>query len=142
MPSLQITISPDKRAAARFIGSVRRAIQKAYIEEQRKRGLSQSDIARELQVHRSVINRELKGFKDMTLGRVGQFAWVLGRRPTFNLDEQIAVIGQNIRPVEPPKIEASASTTNTSMGRTSGPTAIANTSNSVSFTVPKFTIAA
>lgn len=96
MPSLQITISPDKRAAARFIGSVRRAIQKAYIEEQRKNGLSQSDIARALKVHRSVINRELKGFKDMTLGRVAQFAWVMGRKPSFNLDEQIAAIGQNI----------------------------------------------
>lgn len=113
MPSLQITISPDKRAAARFIGSVRRAIQKAYVEEQRKRGLSQSDIARELQVHRSVINRELRGFKDLTLGRVAQFAWVLGRKPTFNLEEQTAAIGQNIGSVEPPKIKTSVSTTTT-----------------------------
>lgn len=113
MPSLKITITPEKRAAARFIGSVRRAIQKAYVEEQRKRGLSQSDIARELKVHRSVINRELRGFKDMTLGRVAQFAWVFGRKPAFNLDEQIAAIGQNIRPVEPPKIKSSVSTTTT-----------------------------
>jgi Helix-turn-helix domain len=114
MPSLQITITPEKRAAARFIGTVRRAIQKAYIEEQRKRNLSQSDIARELHVHRSVINRELRGFKDMTLGRVGQFAWALGRRPNFSLDEQIAAIGQNIAPVEPPKITSvSTTTTNT-----------------------------
>jgi hypothetical protein len=113
MPSLQITISPDKRAAARFIGSVRRAIQKAYIEEQRKRGVSQSDIARALKVHRSVINRELRGFKDMTLGRVGQFAWALGRKASFSLDEQVAAIGQNIAlPQNPPvKISTSASTT-------------------------------
>lgn len=96
MPSLQITISPDKRAAARFVGSVRRAIQKAYIEEQRKRGVSQSDIARALGVHRSVINRELKGFKDITLGRVAQLAWALGRKPFFSLDKQVAAIGQNI----------------------------------------------
>jgi hypothetical protein len=102
MPSLQITISPDKRAAARFIGSVRRAIQKAYIEEQRKRGLSQSDIARALDVHRSVINRELRGFKDLTLGRVAQLAWVMGRKPTFALDEQIAAIGQNSVVAAPP----------------------------------------
>jgi hypothetical protein len=114
MPSLQITISPDKRAAARFIGSVRRAIQKAYIEEQRKNGISQSDIARALAVHRSVINRELKGFKDMTLGRVAQFAWALGRKPSFSLDEQIAAIGQNM-PVPPQphiEIKKEISTTN------------------------------
>lgn len=113
MPSLQITISPDKRAAARFIGSVRRAIQKAYIEEQRKRGVSQSDIARALKVHRSVINRELRGFKDMTLGRVAQFAWALGRRPSFVLEEQVATAGQNVAPapIPPVRISNSASTT-------------------------------
>lgn len=111
MPSLQITISPDKRAAARFIGSVRRAIQKAYVEEQRKHGVSQSDIARALKVHRSVINRELRGMKDMTLGRVGQFAWVLGRKPKFSLDEQTAAIGQNIPLPEPVKVTPKVTST-------------------------------
>src|SRR5690349_21278019 len=95
MPSLQITITPDKRAAARFVGKVRRAIQKAYIEEQRKSGVSQSDIARALGVHRSVINRELKGFKDLTLGRVAQLAWALGRAPTFSLEPKVEAAGQN-----------------------------------------------
>jgi len=87
MPSLQITITPNRRAAARFVGSVRRALQKAFVDEQRKKGLTQSDIARALKVHRSVINRELKGLKDMTLGRVGELAWAMGRRPRFSLDD-------------------------------------------------------
>jgi plasmid maintenance system antidote protein VapI len=104
MPSLQITISQDKRAAARFVGGVRRAIQKAYIEEQRKTGISQSDIARALGVHRSVINRELKGFKDITLGRVAQLAWALGRKPNFNLDEQVATAGQNTQVAASPVV--------------------------------------
>jgi plasmid maintenance system antidote protein VapI len=104
MPSLQITISPDKRAAARFIGKVRRAIQKAYIEEQRKRGISQSDIARALGVHRSVINRELRGFKDLTLGRVAELAWALGRQPTFTLEERVSAAGQNSIVIAPPPI--------------------------------------
>jgi hypothetical protein len=87
MPSLQITITPNRRAAARFVGSVRRALQKAFVEEQKKRGLTQSIIARLLNVHRSVINRELKGLKDMTLGRVAELAWTMGRRPRFILDD-------------------------------------------------------
>ncbi|HEV7598823.1 MAG TPA: helix-turn-helix transcriptional regulator [Bradyrhizobium sp.] len=99
MPSFQIAIEPNRRAAARFVGQVRRAIQKAFAEEQKKRGLSQADIARTLGVNRSVINRELKGFKDITLGRVAELAWVMGRKPSFNLDEQIAAVGQNIPPV-------------------------------------------
>lgn len=85
MPSFQTTISPSKRAAARFIGRVRRALQVALMEEFKKRGLTQSDIARELGVHRSVINRELRGEKDITLGRVGELARVLGRRAEFSL---------------------------------------------------------
>ena len=66
---------------------MRREIQKALAEEKLKRGLTQSDIAREIGVHRSVINRELKGFKDMSLGRVGEIANALGRQPEFFLNE-------------------------------------------------------
>jgi hypothetical protein len=85
MPSFQISIEPNRRAAARFVGQVRRALQKALIEEKKKSGTTQADIARTLGVNRSVINKELKGFKDITLGRVAELAWALGRRPVFEL---------------------------------------------------------
>jgi transcriptional regulator with XRE-family HTH domain len=85
MPSFQISIEPNRRAAARFVGQVRRALQKALMEEKKKSGMTQADIARALSVNRSVINKELKGFKDMTLGRVAELAWALGRRPLFEL---------------------------------------------------------
>jgi transcriptional regulator with XRE-family HTH domain len=85
MTSFQITISPSRRAAARFIASVRRAIQQALVEEYKARGLTQSDIARVIKVHRSVINREIRGEKDLTLGRIAELAHVLGRHPTFSL---------------------------------------------------------
>lgn len=94
MSSFRTTISPSKRASARFIGRVRRALQQALIEEGKKRGLTQSDIARELGVHRSVINRELRGEKDITLGRVGEFARALGRRVEFSL-QPISELGGN-----------------------------------------------
>jgi hypothetical protein len=87
MPSFQITLTPNRRAAARFIGQVRRALQKAYVEEQANNGLSQSEIARSLKVHRSVINRELKGRKDLTLGRVAELAWAMGRKPSFSIEQ-------------------------------------------------------
>jgi hypothetical protein len=87
MTSFQIALSPNRRAAARFIGQVRRSLQKAYVEEQKKNGLSQSEIARMIKVHRSVINRELKGLKDMTIGRVGELSWAMGRRPLFTAEE-------------------------------------------------------
>ena len=74
MVSFQISLTPSRRAAGRFINEVRRKLQKALVEEAERTGLTQSDIARELNVHRSVINRELRGYKDITLGRVAELA--------------------------------------------------------------------
>ena len=96
MTSFRITISPTRRAAARFVAHVRRSLQQALVEEGHRRGLTQSDIARELNVHRSVINRELRGEKDITLGRVAEIAFVLGRKPTFALPERQTKEGTNI----------------------------------------------
>lgn len=87
MPSFRISITPSRRAAARFVTQVRRAFQKAYAEEQKKSGLSQAAIARAIGVHRSVINRELMGRKDITVGRIGELAWAMGRVATFGLAE-------------------------------------------------------
>jgi hypothetical protein len=95
MPSFRITVSPSKRAAGRFVYGVRRAIQKAFAEEQATRGLTQTAIARAIGVHRSVINRELRGKKDITLGRVAELAWALGRKPTFDLPKSIVPVGAN-----------------------------------------------
>jgi len=96
--SFQITISPSRKAAARFVTTVRRAIQKAYVEEQ-KSGLTQTAIARALGVHRSVINRELRGKKDLTLGRVAELAWAMGRSPSFALPKTVAILNSNLPPV-------------------------------------------
>jgi len=80
------------------VTAVRRAIQKAYVEEQ-KAGLTQTAIARALGVHRSVINRELRGRKDMTIGRVAELAWAMGRVPSFTMPKKTAVLNSNLPPV-------------------------------------------
>jgi plasmid maintenance system antidote protein VapI len=91
--SFRITISPSRRAAARFVTAVRRALQKAYVEEQDRSGLTQTAIASALNVHRSVINRELRGRKDLTLGRVAELAWAMGRYPHFELLQLSYAVG-------------------------------------------------
>lgn len=85
MPSFQTSITPSRREAGRYVTHVRRSIQKALAEEHQRRGLTQSDIARTIGVHRSVINREIRGYKDITLSRVAELAYALGRKPTFDL---------------------------------------------------------
>jgi predicted XRE-type DNA-binding protein len=95
MTSFQIAISPSKRAAGRFISKVRRALQNALIQEQQKNGVNQSRMATAIGVHRSVISRELNGRQDITLGRVAELAWAMGREIEFELTEPRADSGIN-----------------------------------------------
>lgn len=123
MPSFQISISPSRRAAGRFIGLVRRALQRALVEEQRKSGLTQAEVARRIGVHRSVINRELQGRKDLTMGRVAELAWAMGRKPIFTLDAVTVGVGQNITveatTVAPPTVKAEARPSSSTMDASS-----------------------
>jgi plasmid maintenance system antidote protein VapI len=95
MSSFQIAITPSRRAAARFIAQVRRTVQKVLAEEEAEDGIRQADIARSIGVHRSVIHREIRGHKDLTLGRLAEIAWALGREPTFDLSPPVTVNGAN-----------------------------------------------
>lgn len=95
MTSYRLSIDPKSRKVGRFLGSVRREIIKAFAEEKSSRNLSQADIARELGVHRSVINRQLMGTENMTLRRVGEFAWALGRELQFSLVKPADRAGAN-----------------------------------------------
>ena len=94
--SFQIGLTPSRRAAARFVTAVRRKLQRAYVEEQQESGLTQTAIANALGVHRSVINRELRGRKDITLGRVAELAWAMGRLAEFALPKRSARAGSNL----------------------------------------------
>lgn len=117
--SFQISISPSRRAAARYIAHVRRVLQKALAEEEAKgpEGIKQADIARAIGVNRSVIHRELRGHADLTLGRVAELAWALGRKPRFDLEVPTAVLGQNVPPIEPGAVVVFKVTTETSVER-------------------------
>jgi transcriptional regulator with XRE-family HTH domain len=93
--SFQISLSPTRRAAGRFIEEVRRALQRALAEERQETGITQSDIANTIGVHRSVISRELRGDADMTLGRVAEIAASMGREARIEIVKDAAVPGQN-----------------------------------------------
>ena len=97
MASFQITLSPNRRAAARFIARVHRTVHETFAQKQAD-GLRQSDIARALGVHRSVINRELRGAKDMTLGRVAELAWAMGKEAIIRFEEPKVAAQTNIAP--------------------------------------------
>lgn len=95
MASFQITLTPKRRAATRFIVGVRRSLQRAFADQRTEDGLTQSDLARRLDVHRSVITKELRGQKDISLGRVAELSWALGREPHFELRMPVTTPSQN-----------------------------------------------
>lgn len=80
MPSFRIAIPPSRRAAARFVTDVRRLLQMTLAKEA-KNGITQSTVARDIGVHRSVINRELRGAADIGMGRVAELGWAMGKTP-------------------------------------------------------------
>jgi len=80
------------------VSAVRRALQKALAEEQAANGVTQAEVARRIGVHRSVINRELHGYRDITLGRVAEIATALGRVAEISLLAPTAAPGENVRP--------------------------------------------
>src|SRR3989338_2406176 len=95
MTLFQIGISPNRRAAARFISYVRRKLQDAFAEEKKNNGINQSDIARKLGVHRSVVSRELLGHRDISLGRLAEYAWALNREIDFDIPKPHPMRGDN-----------------------------------------------
>ena len=94
--SFQISLTPTRRAAGRFVGEVRDKLLKALADRKREVGLSQSDIAKKIGVHRSVVNRELRGRKDITLGRVAELATSMGLAIEFELVEPIFETSANV----------------------------------------------
>lgn len=87
MPSFQTSLTPNKRAAGRFIVGVRRALLNLLVEENVHSGITQTAIAKALGIHRSVINRELRGINNLALGRVGELAWALGFEPKLTFEK-------------------------------------------------------
>lgn len=96
MASFRLDIKPNRRAAARFVGKVRRELQEAVVADRERLGISQTKIAVAIGVHRSVISRELNGRQDMTLGRVAELAWAMGREIVFEVRVPEVEDGQNV----------------------------------------------
>lgn len=71
--SYRLKISPKSRKAGRFIASVHRNLQKAFLET----GLKQQELAAKLSIDRSIVNRRLQGKSNLTLRSIAELAWAM-----------------------------------------------------------------
>ncbi|MCR9193984.1 MAG: helix-turn-helix domain-containing protein [Hyphomonas sp.] len=95
----QIGIDPNRRAATRFIGKVRRALIKLMVDNPE---VSRKQVADAIGVHRSVITRQLNGDTDINVGRIAEIAWALGYRPVMDFERIGAAEGGNLQPLVAP----------------------------------------
>lgn len=93
--SFQIKISSKRKSAITFISQVRKELKRAIFEGSNVGGPNQSEIAKLLEVNRSVVSRELNGSNDITAGRIAELAWALGREAHFELRVPIEQRGTN-----------------------------------------------
>src|SRR5688572_13872856 len=94
MSSLVFDIGARGRAVARFMGRVRREVQRAVAWEKQSRKLTQQQIADMIGINKSVINREILG-GNLTLRRLAELAWALGYEIVFEFRKIQAAQGQN-----------------------------------------------
>lgn len=95
MTSFQFDIGGRARNAGRFIGRVRDELLKALSDRKKDDKLTQQDLATKLEVHRSLINRQLSGESNLTLRSLADLAWAMDMEISFELKKPVAEAGQN-----------------------------------------------
>jgi hypothetical protein len=91
MTSFVFDIGEKARAISRFLGEVRAELQMALASEKKSRKLTQQQIAKMIGTDRSVINRQLIGYDNLTLRRVAELAWAMGWDIEFRLQKPQAM---------------------------------------------------
>jgi transcriptional regulator with XRE-family HTH domain len=67
------------------VGDLRAELQEAFFSEKKERGLTQQDVAKQLNVHRSVVNRHLTGEENLTVRKAAEIAKAMGRELRFEV---------------------------------------------------------
>ena len=91
-------VSRKDRIAGRFLGQAHALLSNIAVEVFRERGITQSDMARQLGVDRSFVSRILKGAGNPTIRTIGEIAGVLGYRPELVFHKVARTEGANQRP--------------------------------------------
>jgi predicted XRE-type DNA-binding protein len=108
--------------AAKFIDEVRRGIVEQLLEAKTRDGrISQSEVARRLDLDRSSVNRLLTGGASLTLRKLAEISWAIGVRPRVSYsivgprDEPLSLVASNSsmssQSITVNKIESSGSST-------------------------------
>jgi len=78
MNSFVFDIGDRSRRVSRVLGKLRSDLQTAFVTEKKTRKITQQEIAKSLNVNRSVVNRQLIGKENLTVKSAVELAWAMG----------------------------------------------------------------
>jgi transcriptional regulator with XRE-family HTH domain len=93
--SFHFDIGSRARNAGRFIGRVRNELLKALSERKQEGKFTQQELAKKLEIHRSLVNRQLSGESNLTLRSLADLAWAMDMEISFELRKPAMEAGQN-----------------------------------------------
>jgi plasmid maintenance system antidote protein VapI len=93
--SFHFDIGSRGRNAGRFIARVRNELLRALAEKKKESKFSQQALANKLEVHRSLINRQLAGEANLTLRSLSDLAWAMDLEIELELKKPADEIGKN-----------------------------------------------
>lgn len=79
MRSIRSNISNRRKAYLALSSMIESQLRDAFAEEVARSDLSQSEVARRLNVDRSTVNKRLRGSTNMTIETIADMAWAIGR---------------------------------------------------------------
>lgn len=91
--SYSLKISPKDRATGRFKSRVNRRLLNAILSAKKEHGLTQSQIAKLMDVDKSTLSKILNGKGNLTLKTIGDISWAVGLVPNINFEKKEAGSG-------------------------------------------------
>ncbi len=79
MTSYRFQINERSRQVGRMVGAAQRSLQQAFSEAKDECGFTQAELARKLEMDRSLLNRQLTGESNLTIRTLADLAWSIGR---------------------------------------------------------------
>jgi transcriptional regulator with XRE-family HTH domain len=90
-----LDIDPITREGLRAVGDLRADLQEAFYLEKKNNGLTQQDVARRLNVNRSVVHRQLTGEENITVRKAAELAKAMGWKVTIHVAKDNHENGSN-----------------------------------------------
>lgn len=94
--SFEFEIDPKEAASAEFMTRVHRILLREMMKAAKVHRISRADVARILEVDKSVVSRALNGKSNLTIRTISDLLWAIGSEPEFDACPIADEIGCNV----------------------------------------------